>query len=128
MAVYNGGLSIIDLRQTENTWSGQQTIISPSRQYGRVVIGVDSESGYINLYNQDLETASSCAHLDMHNNLFRVVKFTANGGMYVPFQVDNEQVLCTKVTGAVFNDLADAIPVGEGDVLDAEIRAVFNEV
>ncbi len=119
MAIYNGGLSIVDLRQTENTWSGQQTITSPSHQYGKVRIGVDGESGYINLYNQDMREANSYAHLDMHNNLFRVVKFTTNGDLCVPFQVDNEQVLCSKVYGAVFNDLADAIPVGEGDVLEA---------
>lgn len=119
MAIYNGGLSIVDLRQTENSWSGQQTITSPSRQYGKVEIGVDSESGYIELYNQDMGKANNSAHLDMHNNLFRVVKKTADGNMYVPFQVENEQVLCSKVVGAVFNDLADAIPVGEGDVLEA---------
>ena len=70
MAIYNGGLSIIDLRQTENSWSGQQTITSPSRQYGKVEIGVDSESGYIELYNQDMGKANNSAHLDMHNNLY----------------------------------------------------------
>lgn len=121
MAIYNGGLSIVDLRQTENTWSGQQTITSPylNQQYGKVEIGADSESGYVNLFNNDMRKENNYAHLDMCNNLFRVVKFTADGNQYVPFQVDNEQVLCSKVTGAVFNDLADAIPVGEGDVLEA---------
>lgn len=121
MAIYNGGLSIVDLRQTENSWSGQQTITSPylNQQYGKVRIGADSESGYIELFNNDLRENGGSAHLDMHNNLFRVVKEDTKGNQYVPFQVDNEQVLCSKVTGAVFNDLADAIPVGEGDVLEA---------
>ena len=115
MAIYNGGLSIVDLRQTENTWSGQQTITSPylNQQYGKVQIGADSESGFVELFNNDLREKGGSAHLDMHNNLFRVVKKTANGNQYVPFQVDNEQVLCSKVTGAVFNDLADSIPVDD---------------
>ena len=121
MAIYNGGLSIVDLRQTENSWSGKQTITSPylNQQYGKVQIGADSESGFVELFNNDLRENGGSAHLDMHNNLFRVVKKTAKGNQYVPFQVDNEQVLCSKVTGAVFNDLADAIPVGEGDVPEA---------
>ena len=113
MAIYNGGLSIVDLRQTENTWSGQQTVISPSYQYGKVEIGADEESGYINLFNTDMGKANNYAHLDMYNNLFRVVKFNADGNHYVPFQVENEQVLCSKVIGAVFNDLADSIPVDD---------------
>lgn len=115
MAIYNGGLSIVDLRQTENSWSGQQTITSPylNQQYGKVRIGADSDSGFVELFNNNLRENAGSAHLDMLNNLFRVVKKDAKGNQYVPFQVDNEQVVCSKVTGAVFNDLADAIPVDE---------------
>lgn len=119
MAIYNGGLSIVDLRQTENSWSGQQTITSPSHQYGKVEIGVDGESGYVNIFNTNLGKENNRAHIDMYNNTLRVVKNTADGGEYIPLQVENEQVVCNRVTGAVFNDLADAIPVGEGDVLEA---------
>ena len=113
MAIYNGGITIVDFRKTENSWSGQQTVTSPSHQYGKVEIGVDEESGYINIYNTDMGKADNYAHLDMYNNLFRVVKFTADGNHYVPFQVENEQVVCSKVVGAVFNDLADSIPVDD---------------
>lgn len=113
MAIYNGGITIVDFRKTENSWSGQQTITSPSHQYGKVCISVDGESGYIELFNQNLGVANNSIHLDAYNNTFRVVKNNADGKTYIPLKVENERVLGSNIEGAVWNDLSDSIPVDD---------------
>lgn len=76
MAIYNGGLSIVDLRQMENTWSEKQTITAA----GDVTSG--STSGAL--------TVSA-------------------GGIYAASGIKSN----TGVYNAVWNDLADCIPVDD---------------
>ena len=76
MAIYNGGLSIVDLRQTENSWSQKQTITAA----GDVTSG--STSGAL--------TVSA-------------------GGIYAASGIKSN----TGVYNAVWNDLADCIPVDD---------------
>ena len=76
MAIYNGGLSIIDLRQTENSWSGKQTITAT----GGVTSG--STSGALTV---------------------------STGGIYAKSGIKSD----TGVYNAVWNDLADCIPVDD---------------
>lgn len=76
MAIYNGGLSIVDLRQTDNSWSGKQTITAA----GDVTSG--STSGAL--------TVSA-------------------GGIYAASGIKSN----TGVYNAVWNDLADCIPVDD---------------
>lgn len=76
MAIYNGGLSIIDLRQTENTWSGQQTISAAGD------VTSDSTSGALTV---------------------------STGGIYAKSGIKSD----TGVYNAVWNDLADCIPVDD---------------
>ena len=76
MAIYNGGLSIIDLRQMENSWSGKQTISAE----GEVIS--DSTSGALTV---------------------------STGGIYAASGIKSN----TGVYNAVWNDLADCIPVDD---------------
>lgn len=76
MAIYNGGLSIIDLRQMENSWSGKQTITAA----GDVTSG--STSGALTV---------------------------STGGIYAASGIKSD----TGVYNAVWNDLADCIPVDD---------------
>ena len=76
MAIYNGGLSIVDLRQTDNSWSGKQTITAA----GDVTSG--STSGAL--------TVSA-------------------GGIYAKSGIKSD----AGVYNAVWNDLADCIPVDD---------------
>ena len=76
MAIYNGGLSIIDLRQTENSWAQKQTISAA----GAVTSG--STSGALTV---------------------------STGGIYAASGIKSN----TGVYNAVWNDLADCIPVDD---------------
>ena len=76
MAIYNGGLSIVDLRQTENSWTQKQTITAA----GDVTSG--STSGAL--------TVSA-------------------GGIYAKSGIKSD----TGVYNAIWNDLADCIPVDD---------------
>lgn len=76
MAIYNGGLSIIDLRQTENEWSGIQTISAAG------AVTSDSTSGALTV---------------------------STGGIYAASGIKSN----TGVYNAVWNDLADCIPVDD---------------
>ena len=76
MAIYNGGLSIIDLRQMENSWSGKQTI---------------SAAG-------DVTSGSTSGALTV-----------STGGIYAKSGIKSD----TGVYNAVWNDLADCIPVDD---------------
>ena len=76
MAIYNGGLSIIDLRQTENSWAQKQTISAA----GAVTSG--STSGALTV---------------------------STGGIYAKSGIKSD----TGVYNAVWNDLADCIPVDD---------------
>ena len=76
MAIYNVGLSIIDLRQTENSWAQKQTISAA----GAVTSG--STSGALTV---------------------------STGGIYAKSGIKSD----TGVYNAVWNDLADCIPVDD---------------
>lgn len=76
MAIYNGGLSIIDLRQTDNSWSGKQTISAAGD------VTSDSTSGALTV---------------------------STGGIYAKSGIKSD----TGVYNAVWNDLADCIPVDD---------------
>ena len=76
MAIYNGGLSIIDLRQMDNSWAGKQTITAA----GDVTSG--STSGALTV---------------------------STGGIYAASGIKSN----TGVYNAVWNDLADCIPVDD---------------
>lgn len=80
MAIYNGGLSIIDLRQMENSWSNRQTI---AYNGGTVDQGT---------------TDGSTAALSI-----------STGGIYAVSGIKSG----TAVYNAVWNDLADCIPVDD---------------
>ena len=77
MAIYNGGLSIIDLRQMENSWAQKQTIAVNG---GTVNSG--STSGALTV---------------------------STGGIYAASGIKSD----TGVYNAVWNDLADCIPVDD---------------
>ena len=79
MAIYNGGITIVDFRQTENSWSGRQTISAA----GATV-------------NQDT-TASSGAALTV-----------STGGIFAGGGIKGAAIY-----NAVWNDLADCIPVDD---------------
>ena len=76
MAIYNGGLSIIDLRQTENSWTQKQTI---------------SAAG-------DVTSGSTSGALTV-----------STGGIYAKSGIKSD----TGVYNAIWNDLADCIPVDD---------------
>ena len=76
MAIYNGGITIVDFRQTENSWSGKQTITAA----GDVTSG--STSGALTV---------------------------STGGIYAASGIKSN----TGVYNAVWNDLADCIPVDD---------------
>ncbi len=76
MAIYNGGITIVDFRQTENSWSGKQTITAA----GAVTSG--STSGALTV---------------------------STGGIYAASGIKSN----TGVYNAVWNDLADCIPVDD---------------
>ena len=76
MAIYNGGITIVDFRQTENSWSQKQTISAA---------GADSSS-------------STSGALTV-----------STGGIYAASGIRSG----TGVYNAVWNDLADCIPVDD---------------
>ena len=77
MAIYNGGLSIIDLRQMENSWAQKQTIAVNGG-----TVTSDSTSGALTV---------------------------STGGIYAASGIKSN----TGVYNAVWNDLADCIPVDD---------------
>ena len=77
MAIYNGGLSIIDLRQTENSWAQKQTIT-----FNGGTVDSGSTSGALTV---------------------------STGGIYAKSGIKSD----TGVYNAVWNDLADCIPVDD---------------
>ena len=77
MAIYNGGLSIVDLRQTENTWAQTQTIT-----FNGGTVNSGSTSGALTV---------------------------STGGIYAKSGIKSD----TGVYNAVWNDLADCIPVDD---------------
>ena len=77
MAIYNGGLSIIDLRQTENSWAQTQTIT-----FNGGTVNSGSTSGALTV---------------------------STGGIYARSGIKSD----TGVYNAVWNDLADCIPVDD---------------
>ena len=79
MAIYNGGLSIIDLRQMENSWSNRQTI--------------SHSTGIVDRNTQNGSTAA----------------LSVEGGVYATSGI----MSATGVYNAVWNDLADCIPVDD---------------
>ena len=77
MAIYNGGLSIIDLRQMENSWAQKQTIAVNGG-----TVNSNSTSGALTV---------------------------STGGIYAASGIKSN----TGVYNAVWNDLADCIPVDD---------------
>lgn len=77
MAIYNGGLSIVDLRQMENSWAQKQTIAVNGG-----TVNSDSTSGALTV---------------------------STGGIYAASGIKSN----TGVYNAVWNDLADCIPVDD---------------
>ena len=77
MAIYNGGLSIIDLRQMENSWAQTQTIT-----FNGGTVNSGSTSGALTVLT---------------------------GGIYAKSGIKSD----TGVYNAVWNDLADCIPVDD---------------
>ena len=77
MAIYNGGLSIVDLRQMENSWAQKQTIAVNGG-----TVTSDSTSGALTV---------------------------STGGIYAASGIKSN----TGVYNAVWNDLADCIPVDD---------------
>ena len=76
MALYNGGITILYFRQTENSWSGTQTITAAG------AVTSDSTSGALTV---------------------------STGGIYAASGIKSD----TGVYNAVWNDLADCIPVDD---------------
>ena len=76
MAIYQGGITIVDFRQTENSWSGTQTITAAG------AVTSDSTSGALTV---------------------------STGGIYAASGIKSN----TGVYNAVWNDLADCIPVDD---------------
>ena len=79
MAIYNGGITIVDFRKTENSWSNRQTI---SHSTGTV--------------DQNTQNGSKAA-------------LSVEGGVYATSGI----MSATGVYNAVWNDLADCIPVDD---------------
>ena len=75
MAIYNGGITIVDFRQTENSWSGKQTITASGD------VTSDSTSGALTV---------------------------STGGIFAGGGIKG-----AKIYNAVWNDLADCIPVDD---------------
>ena len=75
MAIYNGGITIVDFRQTENSWSGKQTITAAG------AVTSDSTSGALTV---------------------------STGGIFA-----GDGIKGAKIYNAVWNDLADCIPVDD---------------
>ena len=76
MAIYNGGITIVDFRQTENSWSQKQTISAAG------AVSSSSTSGALTV---------------------------STGGIYAASGIRSG----TGVYNAVWNDLADCIPVDD---------------
>ena len=76
MAIYNGGITIVDFRQTDNSWSGKQTISAAG------AVSSSSTSGALTV---------------------------STGGIYAASGIRSG----TGVYNAVWNDLADCIPVDD---------------
>ena len=76
MAIYQGGITIVDFRQTDNSWSGKQTISAAG------AVTSDSTSGALTV---------------------------STGGIYAASGIKSN----TGVYNAVWNDLADCIPVDD---------------
>ena len=76
MAIYNGGITIVDFRQTDNSWSGKQTISAAGE------VTSNSTSGALTV---------------------------STGGIYAASGIKSN----TGVYNAVWNDLADCIPVDD---------------
>ena len=79
MAIYNGGITIVDFRKTENSWSNRQTI---SHSTGTV--------------DRNTKNGSTAA-------------LSVEGGVYATSGI----MSATGVYNAVWNDLADCIPVDD---------------
>ena len=79
MAIYNGGITIVDLRKTENSWSNRQTI--------------SHSAGTVDRNTQNGSTAA----------------LSVEGGVYATSGI----MSATGVYNAVWNDLADCIPVDD---------------
>ena len=79
MAIYNGGITIVDFRKTENSWSNRQTI---SHSTGTV--------------DRNTQNGSKAA-------------LSVEGGVYATSGI----MSATGVYNAVWNDLADCIPVDD---------------
>ena len=75
MAIYQGGITIVDFRQTENSWSGKQTITASG------AVTSDSTSGALTV---------------------------STGGIFAGGGIKG-----AKIYNAVWNDLADCIPVDD---------------
>ena len=75
MAIYNSGITIVDFRQTENSWSGKQTITASGD------VTSDSTSGALTV---------------------------STGGIFAGGGIKG-----AKIYNAVWNDLADCIPVDD---------------
>ena len=76
MAIYNGGITIVDFRKTANSWAGKQTITASG------AVTSDSTSGALTV---------------------------STGGIYAASGIKSN----TGVYNAVWNDLADCIPVDD---------------
>lgn len=77
MAIYNGGITIVDFRKTENSWAQKQTIA-----FNGGTVNSDSTSGALTV---------------------------STGGIYAASGIKSN----TGVYNAVWNDLADCIPVDD---------------
>lgn len=77
MAIYNGGVTIVDFRKTENSWEQKQTIA-----FNGGLVSKDSASGALTV---------------------------STGGIYAKSGIKSD----TGVYNAVWNDLADCIPVDD---------------
>lgn len=146
MAIYNGGLNIKNVSIVENgsgnaitgisadgnvltvtrgsvydktagTLNGVVLVQNPSYSNGYVRIWADNESGYIELKNENKGSESILWQIDAFNNQLRFVR----NGATVPGFIDDKGI-----HGAVWNDLADSIPVDEDCVLEAGYCYCFN--
>ena len=79
MAIYNGGITIVDFRKTENSWSNRQTI------------------------------SHSAATVDRNTQNGSTAALSVEGGVYATSGI----MSATGVYNAVWNDLADCIPVDD---------------
>lgn len=146
MAIYNGGLSIKNVSivedgsgnaitgisadgnvltvtkgrvydKTAGTLNGVVLVQNPAYSNGNVRIWADNESGYIELKNENKGSEGIKWHIDAFNNQLRFVR---NGTAISGFIDDSG------IHGAVWNDLADSIPVDEDCVLEAGYCYCFN--